>query len=804
MSDVQNNLSSLNLDPKKNPGPTDEALDTTGLLLDYLANWKWFVLCVVLCLIGAYFYIATIVPTYQVKASLYLNNQNWTSANATQMSSGTQLVAMKNYIDQTELEILKSRNNLIDIVDSLKLTYSYWREGNLRDKPLYENNAIEASLDSVSLVNLSSTINITVANGKKDGLYNVTAQTYFNGAKEEKKLVDVEMPLDIELSQGTVTLKRVAHIPALTGVEKIRIANPLWAASGVAGSLSLAFDEKAPYIVRISYLTSRPRQGVDIINTLVDFYNQQIMDEQNLSAVQTEAFILDRLVMINDELRDVEQRLQDYRQQHNIANLDQQVSASLSVKNSTENQLAQIDAELSIINSIESEVNRSDVYTTLPSVTTDNSLNQVLEAYNKKVIQLNRILETSTPDNPVVGRLQEDLTRDKTRILQNINSVKNNIHARRSAIAQIEGKSAGTLSALPPIDKGLQEIFREQQVKVNIYTFLLQRREEIALQKSLATPTARLIDNPVGSGPVSPRTQTIYIVAFLIGLAIPAGIIFLKRFFFHQFKDQEELQRLTNIPIIGEISNDPNKGANPIVVGTNVSTSIAELFRLLRNNIGFTKNGTEKKVILVTSSVSGEGKTFISTNLAMTYALTGKKVVVVGFDIRRPALAHKFGLNNSQGVTTFLSGQVNDINPLLHQSTESDNLYILPAGPVPPNPNELLLSENMKRLIDQLRHDFDIVILDTAPIGVISDTFIIIPYSDIQLYVTRASYSTKGSLKVLHQAVRDNRLSDPYIVLNGVNISSASYSYRKYGHYYRSYSTKSYGYGYAKKGSELK
>lgn len=791
------NIPQTENDLKNNPAPADELLDTTGLLLDFAANWKWFVLCVVICLIGAYFHIATIVPTYQVGASLYLNKQNTTSANATKMEAGTQLVAMKNYIDQTELEILRSRNNVIDIVDSLKMAYSYWREGNFRDIPLYNNNAVAASLDSVSLQNLSSRITITVSNSKKKGLFDITAETFYNGAKEEKSFEDVELPMDIELSQGTVTLSRVSHVPSLIGKEKIYISNPRWAASGLSGSLNLRFDDNAPYIVRISYYTALPQQGVDVINALVDFYNQQIMADQNRSAIQTEAFILERLVMINDELRDVEQRLQDYRQTHNIANLDQQVSSSLSAKTSSENQLASIQAELQMVQAIESEVNRADTYTTLPSASTDASLNSVIEAYNKKVVQLNRILETSTPDNPVVGRLQEDLTRDKSRILQNIASVKNGINVRRNSVAALEGKSQSTLSSLPPIDKGLQEIFREQQVKVNIYTFLLQRREEIALQKALATPTARLIDNPAGSGPVSPQTRSIYMMALLIGLAIPAVIIFLKRFFFHVFKDQEELQRLTNVPIIGEISRDNSKENKPIVIGSNVSTAIAELFRLLRNNIGFTRNGAEKKVILITSSVSGEGKTFISTNLAMTYALTGKKVVVVGFDIRRPALAHKFGLNNSQGVTTFLSGQVNDINSLLHQSSESDNLYILPAGPVPPNPNELLLSENMQRLMDQLRHDFDMVILDTAPIGVISDTFIIIPYSDIQLYVTRASYSTKSSLKVLHQSIRNNRLPDPYIVLNGVDINSASYSYRKYGHYY--HNNHRYGYGYVSK-----
>ncbi len=792
MSETQQNNNENNL---KAQTPADEVIDTTGLLLDYLAHWKWFVLSAILFLIGSYFFTSTIVPTYEVKASIYLNDQASASGNALAMSAEDPLVAMKSYIDETELEILKSRNNVINIVDSLKMSYQYWRIGNLRDIPLYGENAIAVSLDSVSLKQLSAPITIEVNNGS-DGKYDITAHTKFNDVDEDKSFDNVDLPIDIELSQGTVHVNRVSHVAELIGTEKVVIRNPRDVAAALSAGLNIEFAENAPTIVRMTYNTALPDQGIDVINTLIEFYNRQIIEDKNRSAMQTEAFIIERLVMINDELHDVEQRLQEYRQVHNISDLSLQVSSNLSTTNNTESKIAEVDAQSQIISSIEQIISKSDVYSTIPSVTSDQALNTIIEAYNKKVAQLNRLLETMTPDNPLVVSMQEDLTREKGRILQNVSSAKAGLQMRRNSIAAIENRSSSQLSSLPPIDKGLQEIFREQQVKVNIYTFLLQRREEIALQKTLATATARLIDDPVSSGPVSPKRSINYLIALLLGLALPAGIIFLKRYFFPVFKDQEELQRLTNVPIIGEIAADTSKERTPIVVGHNVSTAIAELFRLLRNNIGFTKNGNTKKVILVTSSISGEGKTFIATNLAMTYALTGKKVVAVGMDIRRPKLALQFGLSNQQGVTTFLSGQVNDVTSLIHQSQESPNLYILPAGPIAPNPNELLLSENMSRMMQQLRDDFDYVVLDTAPIGVISDAFLIIPHSDIQLYVSRASFSTKSCLKVLHQAVRNNRLSDPYIVLNGVDMTSSSYTYRKYGHYH-SGSTSTYGYGYS-------
>lgn len=779
----------------ENQGPIEDVIDTTGLLLDYLANWKWFVISIIVCLIGAYFYIATIVPTYQVNASIYLNNNNTQTKDAFALNPENPLLNMKNFIDETELEILKSRNNVIQIVDSLGMSYTYWRVGGLRDIPLYNDCAIKASMDSLALYGLKDPITITVSNASDEGKYDIEAKTIFNEIDEEVEIEDVELPYTIDLTCGSVVISRVEQIAELEGTQKVVINSPRSIAKSLSNALNIEFAEKAPTIVRISYDTPIPRQGVDVVNTLVDFYNRQIIADKNQSAMQTEAFILDRLVMINDELRDVEQRLQEYRQAHNISDLQQQVSSNLATTKTTQGQLAEIEAEETIINDIESTIRKANNYDPLPAVTTNQTLNQVIVKYNQKVSRLTRMLETSTPDNPLVRTLQEELTRDKADILQSLASVKKGIQARRSNVAAIETQSQSQLTSLPPVDKGLQEIFREQQVKVNIYTFLLQKREEIALQKTMATPTARLIDDPSSEYPISPRRMVIYFLAFVLALAIPAGVIFLKRFFFPVYKDQEELQRLTNIPIIGEIS--ATKDNSIFVVGQNVSTAIAELFRLLRNNIGFTKNGANKKVILVTSSISGEGKTFVSTNLALTYALTGKKVVVVGMDIRRPVLAHKFGLNNQQGVTSFLSGQVSDVTKLIHQSEQCENLYILPAGPVPPNPNELLLSENMSRLMTQLRDDFDYVIIDTAPIGVISDSFLIIPYSDIQLYVTRASYSTKNCLKVMHQAIRDNRLSDPYIVLNGVDINSGSYSYRKYGHYYHNTST-TYGYGYSK------
>lgn len=769
----------------------NEEFDTKGLLLDYLSNWKWFVLGVVVCVALGYFYIQSVIPTYRLESSIFLNESS-TNSEAMTIDKVNPLLSFKNDLDETELEIIRSSNNLVKVVDSLGLSYAYYREGTLRDTPLYHNNAIVASLDSASLQQLKAPIYIEISNAS-DGKFDIDVETRFDNNKETRHLDNVALPCDIELSHATLTLRRSLAIPELEGTEKIIIRSPRNVAKQIAQNLVVNFVKKSDKVIHVSYTTDVIARGVDIINAILDVYNRGIIEDRNRAAVQTEAFILDRLVNISDELRDVENRLQAYRQAHNITELQTQSNLNLTLQSNYQSQLADAEADMAVLNDIERIVSTTGTYELLPSAVQDPSIVNSIEQYNLRVTQLHRALEGSTTNSPIVLSMQDDINRQKVRIMQTIVAAKRNLNSRIANIQRLEDQSSGQLASTPTVDKGLQEIFREQQVKVNIYTFLLQRREEIALQKSMTTNSARLIDDPTGEQPVAPRKMLILVGAFILGLIIPGIIIYLRRSLFPRFSDQEELERVTKIPVLGEISiADKSSTNDQIVVGENVSTPIAELFRLLRNNISFaTHNNTGCQVILLTSSVSGEGKTFVATNLALTYAIAGKKVLVIGADIRRPVLAKRFGLDNRRGLTTYLSGQEKDVDSLLVKSDICPNLYILPAGPVPPNPNELLMSRNMEHIIELLRQKFDYVIIDTAPIGIISDSFLIVRYSDLQLFVTRANYSSRHCLSTLHSAVRSHKLPNAYIVLNAVNMKGTAYSYRHYGTH-----TGNYSYGY--------
>lgn len=770
----------------------EDSFDVTGLLLEYLSNWKWFALSILACLVVAYFYIATIVPVYQVSASIYLSDDNSVTNVSVVSMSQNPLIDSKDYVDDTEIEILKSRNSLVRIVDSLNLAYTYYEIGKFRDIPVYGTNAIVASLDSVSLRNLTSPITIT--SQKVDDGFKFEIKSNYGGSVEEKVVKAKELPINVELSHGTLTLSESKITRKLNGTQKIVIENPSWVASRIAGSLNIQFAPNSGTILRITFRSPVIREGVDVINALIAFYNEDIIENKNRSAIQTEAFILERLVMISGELKDVEQRLQDYRTANNIVDIATQTSLNFTKKTTAEDELADVGAQQEILNSVERSISRQDDYAPIVQVVESDELSGQIEAYNRKIAQRERLLQSSTEDNPMVQTMQEELTRQKSMIMQGIRAAKNNLGVRRSNIAAIGNKSAGQLASLPPIDRGLQEIFREQQVKVNIYTFLLQKREEIALQKTLATPTARLIDNPSGSGPVYPISSTIYGLALILGALVPAAIIFVRRLIFPVFKDKEDLERVTSVPILSEIckAEDDQK----LVVGANNNSPEAELFRLLRNNIQFVL-GKSKKVIMVTSSLSGEGKTFIATNIAMSFALTGKKVLVIGMDIRRPVLAHVFDMSNRIGLTTYLCGLTEDLDSIIFPSNVNENLWVMPAGFVPPNPNELLLGERLDKCISSMRDKFDYVIIDSAPIGLVSDTLLAARVSDVQIYVVRANYSTRKCMKLMHSAINTGRFTNTYLILNSVNIRSNAYRYRRYGSYGVYGSKKGYGYGYA-------
>ncbi|MDE6854071.1 MAG: hypothetical protein K2J38_03345, partial [Muribaculaceae bacterium] len=463
-------MATENINQPNQASAAGESIDISDLLLMFLANWRWFVLSIFICLIAALFYIAKQVPVYQVNASIYLRQDQSSSQNTFNLSDATDpMVAFKNYIDETELEVLKSRNNLVKIVDSLGMMYRYSLKGTFRDTPLYKNEPVSASMEPDVISNLKGSIDLAVkSNGS--GKYDIDVCYKYQTSEEESEVNDVTLPTVIKTSAGEISLSLNEGAEPLDGTEGIKIVSPKTAATAVSAALNIEFAKNSEKIIRVSYNTPMPAMGVDLINVLLDFYNRDIIEDKNRSAVQTEAFIIDRLMMINGELKDVENRLQAYRQAHSITDIQAQSSLSLSLKSNYEKEIAQIDAQQAIYAEIERIISQTDMYTPLPALIDDPSISRTIEDYNKKLVRLNRALDGSTPDNPLVLNIKEEISRDKDNIIRSLETAKRALRQNRESLSRLENASAGQLASAPAVDKGFQEIFREQQVKVNIYT----------------------------------------------------------------------------------------------------------------------------------------------------------------------------------------------------------------------------------------------------------------------------------------------------------------------------------------------
>ena len=778
------------------PGAIEESFDFAGLIIDYIINWKWFVVSLVLCLGFTFYRIHTIVPTYRVGAAVYLNDDNTTKTSAVSMSNESPMFDMKNMIDETEIEILKSRNSLLKVVDTLQLSYSYSRDGKWRKIPMYKDNPVTVRMKNEDLEKLQSSVKLNI---EKLGEKGVKVHIKYG----KKYSVNAELPTlpgTIETPAGDIYLTPNGELfDYMNYTQYATIVRPTWAAAQVSSRLSVHYAENASTIVNFEYVTPLTDLGSDILKMIIHFYNEQIIEDKNRSAIQTEEFILARLRDIQNELDGVEENMRNYREQHQIVDQSMQNSINFAQQRTSESNLTELMRNERLVSDVLTQVRSLDLSpeqtkiqmlsaTLLPN----EGLTSGIEAFNKEVRLYNSYRESLPADNEMVLRTIGDLRDQRANIVSSLELTKRVLGEQIASLTEVENRSQSALAQQPSVDKGFQEIFRDRSVKEQIYIFLLQKREEIALQKTLATPTAQFIDNPSVMAQVAPQSSRMYMMGLFLAIVVPALLIFARRRLFPKFKEKEDVERITSVPVVGEICV-AEKGNSEIVIGDSVSTSAAELFRLLRNNINFIRKEGEKKVIMLTSAISGEGKTFVAMNLAMTYALANKRVCVIGFDIRRPVLAHKLGLSNRVGVTSYLSDQVDDLSEIIFQTDVHPNLYAIPAGPIPPNPNELLLSERMAELFNQLRQEFDYVIIDTAPIGMVSDSFLILPYSDIQLFVSRATYSTRKGIHTLHDSINRGMFDKVYIVLNGVNMKSRTYQYRRYGSYYGS-KHNSYGY----------
>ncbi|MCR5574222.1 MAG: polysaccharide biosynthesis tyrosine autokinase [Bacteroidaceae bacterium] len=786
-------------------------------------NWQWFILSVFICLCGALIYLRYATPSYQVSSKMLIKDENNRRNSGNQMLSNMQdLGIITNSAGiENEIEILKSRILAHDAVKDLKLYVQYYVFGRLSKSLVYNTQAVTVDVDSVSLAEwdkglLEGAKSIQLTISRRSDQYVVEGETMYKGVSTGNFTHQfTSLPASVKTDNGVLLFSQNGTREMQDGDQYlINIVPPMNMARSYASAINVAATSKQTSIAQMTLNDQNTRRGLDYLRQLAICYNRQANADKNEIALKTEEFINGRLEKIDAELGSTEDALESYKRQNAVTQIDAVAAQSLSQSSQYENRLAEANSQLSLMDYLREYIeNPENRYKIIPSNIgmNDNASTSLIVEYNKAVQDRNRLLRTVSEQAPQVQSLTSTLDELQVSIRTALSQARSSVDIQRQSLQSQLTKYRGRIGSTPEQERVLTQIGRQQEVKSGLYLLLLQKREENSISLAATADKGKLIDEPLYVGKVSPRSAIILLAAMILGLGVPFGILLLIQFFSYRIEGHDDLLRLTRLPIVADVpvASDSVKTAAGIVVQANKNNQIDEIFRSMRTNIQFMMKENEQ-VILFTSSTSGEGKTFLAANLAVSFALLGKKVVLCGLDIRKPALGRLFGVKDrTLGVTQLLVKDTvteSDLRTTICPSGVNENLDLLLAGPTPPNPTELLARQNMHDVIEMLKKQYDYVILDTAPVGLVSDTLQIGRYSNVNCFVVRADYTPKANLGLINSLVAEKKLANTCIILNGVDMSKKKYGYYygygKYGRYGRyGYGRYGYGkYGYGKYG----
>lgn len=791
----------------------DFAVIYTTLIL----NWKWFVLSLIICLGAAHIYLRYATPIYQAAAKLLIKEeQNGRRGNSIQSSANLGIISNSNGIDN-EMEILKSRTLAQQAVYDLKLYTTYRHEGRIKDHLIYGEQEVNVDMDYEHLKKLNAPMNFKITREGRNyhvvGSYFVPIDdnSYNPGPITVDKVITA-LPATLGTRVGMVKFTQNGNYMLRDGESlKVTMIAPEIAAGKYVGSLSVSPSTKATSIAQLVITDEIPQRAIDYLKQLAIVYNRQANEDKNQIAVRTEQFINQRLEKINAELGNTEGQLENYKKRNNMVQLSMNASTAFSNADSYAQKLNEANTQVALLDELTKYMNEpSNRHQPIPSNVglNDASATSLINKYNEIALQRNQLLHSASESSPTVTPLTSQLDDLQASIKRAMSQARAGLNIQRNSIASQQGKYQGQISNTPEQERILTQIGRQQEVKSGLYLMLLQKREENSISLAATADKGKLIDNPVFAGKVTPKDSIILMIAFGLGLAIPALILFLLAFFRYKIEGHDDVAKLTKLPIIADvaIASDRAKTKADIVVHENKNNLMEEIFRSLRTNLQFLMKEHDK-VILMTSTTSGEGKTFIASNVAISFALLGKKVVLVGLDIRKPRLAELFEIDDHHhGITNLLIKDNitwDDVNKQIVNSGVNSNLDLLMAGPVPPNPGELVTRKSLEETMDILKEHYDYIVIDTAPVGLVTDTLALGRIANATVYVCRADYTQKSSFGLINGLAYEKKMPNMSIVLNGVDLSKKKngyyYGYGKYGKYgkYASYGAygKQYGYG---------
>ena len=798
----------------------DEKIDIQEVLFKYIIHWPWFVGAVLVCLIGAWIYLRMATPVYNISATVLIKDDK--KGGNTGGMAGLEELGLSGLISSSqnidnELEVLRSKTLVKEVVNQLNLYVSYTDQDEFPSKNMYKTSPVIVSLTPQEAEKLSDPMIVEMSLYPQGSLdVGVTI-----GDKEYQKHFE-KLPAVFPMDEGTLAFfqspdslmanKDTTEESSAQNVRRItaKINSLMKVARVYCENLTIEPTSKTTSVAVISLKNSSLQRGQDFINQLLEMYNRNTNNDKNEIAQKTAEFIDERIDIISKELGNTEANLENFKRNAGITDLTSEAQIALTGNAEYEKKRVENRTQISLLEDLRKYI-RGNEYEVLPSNVglQDAALVATIERYNEMLVERKRLLRTSTENNPAIVNLDTSIRAMKSNVQATLDGTLQGMLITKADLDREANRFSRRISDAPGQERQFVSIARQQEIKAGLYLMLLQKREENAITLAATANNAKIIDEAIADDiPVSPKRKIIYLIALVLGVGIPVGIIYLIGLTKFRLEGRADVEKLTTVPIVGDIplTDEKNEKDGSIAVFENQNNLMSETFRNIRTNLQFMLQN-DKKVILVTSTVSGEGKSFISANLAISLSLLGKKVVIVGLDIRKPGLNKVFRLSTKEkGITLYLANPDTDLMSLVQPSDVNKNLSILPGGTVPPNPTELLARDGLDKAIEILKKNFDYVILDTAPVGMVTDTLLIGRVADLSVYVCRADYTHKVEYTLINELAEEKKLPNICTVINGVDLKRRKYGYYygygKYGKYYGYGKRYGYGYGYGQENNK--
>lgn len=778
-------------------------LSLRDILDIFVYNWKWFVLSVIFCLIVGRLYLYTKPKIYKRSAVMLVKDDAGSGSTTSSRSrGGTDALMQLNGVMmgtsvKNEVYILQSHQIMKQVVRNLHLDVYYTHRHHFQTRNLYHTRPFTVRFDSVDIETLRPYSFQVELNGNNAHITKYVAQH-----EEDEELPEVDIVVELgkpfKLPNTQKPLVLVPHEKNLEEFEGERITvshvTVEAAANAYGASLEAGELDKQSTLVGITYADQDIPRAEDILNAVLAAYRRSIIDDKNRIAESTAAFIDERIELISRELSKVEDDLASFKQRNRLVDVKTDANNFLQQSSQARQRSILLESQVGVVQYLLDFVrDKSRGFNLIPTLSglTDSGIQSQIANYNALMLERNRLIENSSADSPKIRQTDQNLEQMRATIIASTEAYLSSLNVQLRRSKQEENGLNQVISSVPAKEKQSLDISRQQTIKETLYTYLLNKREETALQLAITEANIRVIETPFGSNsPISPRTKIIMLVALLIGIIAPFAFFHIRNLLNMSVRGRKDIEDYTSIPVLGEIPHrKENVNDSEIIVGDQKSDSINESFRMLRFSLNFIQK--DARVIMFTSTRPGEGKTFISRNFSVTLGMTGKKVILIDADIRKRTQSRLSGSVHHEGLTSYLSGSTNDLEQLIIRDTTGNNVDLLPAGITPPNPSELLMSDRLESLIALLKEEYEYIVIDNVPAQVVADAGIVNRVADVTLYVIREGKIDRRYLPELQRLYEEKKFNHLCIIINDSKMEQKRYGYGNYG-----YGRYGYGYGY--------